>query len=564
MSKKKPSGAKPLKMTASKPPEKTADGASGGAAHDGCCGELFTAMKSGKSYLAGQTFGMKPISYVEVGELAMFEGDIVLGTVAEMESIRASVENLDPDPSVMSSVIIPGSQFRWPDGVIVFRIDPGLPNTARVTGAIAHIEANTNLRFRPRASEANFVTFRPAGGCSSSVGMRGGEQFVNLGAGCTLGNTIHEVCHAAGLWHEQSREDRDNFVTINFPNITPAAVHNFDQQITDGDDVGRYDYDSIMHYPRDAFAVNPAIDTITPKPNPAQAIGQRLGLSAGDVAAINFLYPRKAVLPETSTNGPALATRAGRVLMGWTGTGNLRLNFHSSSNGLVYASKVTLADVSPAAPALAVFNNRFFVAWIGVGNHRLNVMSSADGVSWSGKVTLNETSLSTPALAVLGNRLVLAWRGVGNNQLNVLSSTNGTAFTGKVTLADTTTAGPALATLGANLLLAWRGVGNNQLNVFRSANAAAFAGKVTLADTTTSTPGLFSTGARAFLTWQGVGNKFLNVLASTDGAAWTSKQTSKETCIDGPRASSLGNRLVWAWTGTDTQHRLNSMLFSVA
>ena len=39
--------------------------------------------------------------------------------------------------------------------------------------------------------------------------------------------------------------------------------HNFDQHISDGDDVGTYDYGSIMHYPRDAFSIDGS-DTITP------------------------------------------------------------------------------------------------------------------------------------------------------------------------------------------------------------------------------------------------------------------------------------------------------------
>ena len=525
-------------------------------------GEFRGSPKAGKSFIAGTTFGLKPVEYAQIDGRAVFEGDIDLGSVAEMELVRKDVETPPPE-GVAFSVAITGTQFRWPGGVIPFTIDAALPNQQRVTDAIAHIQANTNLRFRARTTEANFVTYRPAGGCSSSVGMRGGQQFVNLGAGCSLGNAIHETCHTAGLWHEQSREDRNNFVTINFVNIDPAMAFNFNQQIVDGDDIGWYDYGSIMHYPRNAFAINSAIDTITPKPDPNVAIGQRNGLSAGDIAAINALYPRMVTLPETSNTGVALATSGPRVLMAWTGTGNLRLNMMSSANGLVYTNKVTLNDVSPAAVSLAFFNNRFYVAWIGVGNNQLNVMSSSNGISWSNKVTLAETSPSSPTLGVMGGKLFIAWRGTGNNRLNVMSSTNGTSFANKVTLADTTPSGPALVGLGTKLMLAWRGVGNNQLNVMQSTNGTAFSQKVTLGETTVSRPGLHASGGRAILTWQGNGNQFLNALVSTNGSAWGSKLTSSQTCIDGPAVTSIGTSLVWGWDGTDTNHHLNSMLFNI-
>jgi len=513
------------------------------------------------SYIEGVTFGMKKVRYGAVNGEALFEGDIVLGSVGEMEAIKEQVEN--PQPDVELAVVVK-SQFRWPNGVIPFRIDPSLPNQQRVTDAIAHWHANTNVRFKLRTNESDFVTFRPANGCSANVGKRGGEQFVNLGTGCTTGNAIHEIGHAAGLWHEQSRRDRNSFVNINFPNIQPDMVFNFDQHITDGDDVGGYDYGSIMHYPRNAFAINPNIDTITPKPNASVQIGQRNGLSAGDIAAINAIYPRKATLGDTSTNGPALTTRSNQILLGWTGTGNLRLNFMSSNDGLTFSNKVTLGDVSPASLALTVFQNRFVVAWIGVGNNQLNIMQSNNGMSWSNKVTLGDTSESAPSLAVLGSQLFIAWRGVGNNRLNVMRSTDGIHWGGKVTLGDTTTSGPTLATLGTRLLLGWRGVGNNQLNVMQSTNGSSFTNKVTLGETTVQKPQLSISGSRAFLTWQGVGNQFLNVLASSNGINWGSKFTSNETCIGGPVITPLGNRLVWGWTGTDTNHRLNTMLFNVA
>lgn len=147
-------------------------------------------------------------------------------------------------------VIISGDEFRWPQCVVPYDIDASLTNQARVTDAIAHWENNTRFKFvlRTTANASQYpdwVTFRPASGCSSSVGRRGGQQFVNLGAGCSTGNTIHEIGHVIGLWHEQSREDRDAFVTINWENILEGHEHNFNQHISDGDDVGAYDYGSI-------------------------------------------------------------------------------------------------------------------------------------------------------------------------------------------------------------------------------------------------------------------------------------------------------------------------------
>jgi hypothetical protein len=118
--------------------------------------------------------------------------------------------------------------------------------------------------------------------------MQGGNQMISIGLGCGVGQAIHEIGHAVGLWHEQSREDRDQFVRIAWENIIRDMEHNFDQHITDGDDIGPYDYDSVMHYPPTAFSSN-GLDTIVALGG--QAIGQRTGLSDSDVAAVLQLYP---------------------------------------------------------------------------------------------------------------------------------------------------------------------------------------------------------------------------------------------------------------------------------
>ncbi|MGY0041084.1 M12 family metallopeptidase [Pedobacter sp. NJ-S-72] len=80
-----------------------------------------------------------------------------------------------------------------------------------VSGAIKHWEDNTNLYFVKRKKEKNYVRFRSGDGCSSNVSMSGGRQYVTLG-NCSLGKTIHEIGHAIGPCHEQTRTDRDQSI----------------------------------------------------------------------------------------------------------------------------------------------------------------------------------------------------------------------------------------------------------------------------------------------------------------------------------------------------------------
>ena len=57
----------------------------------------------------------------------------------------------------------------------------------------------------------------------------------------------HEVGHAMGFWHEQSRTDRDDHVAIKMDNIIEDNKHNFDKHDTNNFEV-KYDYGSDMHY----------------------------------------------------------------------------------------------------------------------------------------------------------------------------------------------------------------------------------------------------------------------------------------------------------------------------
>ncbi len=245
-----------------------------------------------RGVVLGFDFQPYAVDYAVVDGLAIFEGCIVLGTAAEMAE-NVPISGADVDGPVSESVAITGARYRWREAMMPYTIHPALPNPSRVTQAIKHWKDNTKIQFVERTTKnadkfPDFVVFRPATGCWSRVGMAGGRQEIGLGNGCTAGNTIHEIGHALGLWHEQSREDRDQHLTIHMKNVRSGKEHNFRQHIGDGDDIGMHDFGSIMHYGKYAFSKN-GKPTITTKPA-GQPIGQRDRLSQMDIDGIHEIY----------------------------------------------------------------------------------------------------------------------------------------------------------------------------------------------------------------------------------------------------------------------------------
>ena len=248
-------------------------------------GEEQSAEQPRRGVITGKTFLIKMVNYSPIDGEAIFEGDIVLGSVAQLDAAYQAIRDSTTEGTI-EGIAITG--HRWPNGKIPYVINSNLPNRERVAQAIAHWEQKTPIRFHQRTTEADYVEFRPANACNSAVGKQGGPQFVNLGPQCKTGNVIHEIGHVVGLWHEHSREDRDDFITIDLSNVDSSKIHNFNQHVTDGDDVGDYDYNSIMHYSAFAFARDSSRPTIIPR-NGA-SIGQRVSLSAGDIAAVREVY----------------------------------------------------------------------------------------------------------------------------------------------------------------------------------------------------------------------------------------------------------------------------------
>jgi hypothetical protein len=120
---------------------------------------------------------------------------------------------------------------------------------------------------------------------------------LNCNTDCNMATLLHEMGHIVGLYHEQTRTDRDSFVTMNYDNVIKGswagefAINTQNQQL-----LAPYDYASVMQYPSyvDSRDGGPVIETIPPG-IPLQGVEGLPGLgnqdySAGDKEAILRLY----------------------------------------------------------------------------------------------------------------------------------------------------------------------------------------------------------------------------------------------------------------------------------
>ena len=193
--------------------------------------------------------------------------------------------------------------MRWPEGRVFYELDNSISSgtAANIQTAMDWWEKATCIKFALRTDQSDYIHIQSTdSGCYSDfIGHRGEKQILNLQEnGCTHPGTIaHELGHNIGLWHEQSRYDRDKYIEVIEENIKPEDLSNFDKLTraeinTQG---LTYDYDSIMHYRANAFSKN-GEDTIVILNREVYAdqgspsVGQRDHLSRGDIDVINRLY----------------------------------------------------------------------------------------------------------------------------------------------------------------------------------------------------------------------------------------------------------------------------------
>ncbi|XP_072237203.1 low choriolytic enzyme-like [Leuresthes tenuis] len=185
----------------------------------------------------------------------------------------------------------------WPkstDGnvYVPFRISDQYSQRERniIVEGLQSFAASTCIRFTPQQRQRDFVDIQSRSGCFSFVGRRGRGQVVSLSRrGCVFKQIVqHELLHALGFNHEQTRSDRDNHVRILLQNVIPGMEHNF-RKINTRNLGTPYDYNSVMHYGRFAFSRNRQ-PTIVPIPDANVPIGRATQMSPTDILRVNRLY----------------------------------------------------------------------------------------------------------------------------------------------------------------------------------------------------------------------------------------------------------------------------------
>lgn len=144
----------------------------------------------------------------------------------------------------------------------------------KIRQAIYYIASITNVRFFDATGlptvdptygfQYPYVEFTPANFNASYVGRQGGKQELYIRDFKNRGTIVHEICHALGMFHEQSRIDRDYYIDVHYENIEPDEFDQFDKVNDNYFIFGEFDFKSTMLYDSYAFSKNKK-PTITKK-----------------------------------------------------------------------------------------------------------------------------------------------------------------------------------------------------------------------------------------------------------------------------------------------------------
>ncbi|XDV26172.1 hypothetical protein PO909_029948, partial [Leuciscus waleckii] len=186
----------------------------------------------------------------------------------------------------------PGNQSWW-DIPVPYELSINLSMNYRgvILRAFEQFRLKSCIDFKPRAAEEFYISVESLEGCWSYIGRTSpGGQTLSIGNGCGIKAIVeHEFLHALGFYHEQTRYDRDDYVTIRYENIIKGyeSYFNKSSETVFGTP---YDYYSVMHFDQNAFSNSNGSTIITKNPEFQDVIGQLMEMSEYDVLELNKLY----------------------------------------------------------------------------------------------------------------------------------------------------------------------------------------------------------------------------------------------------------------------------------
>ncbi|CAB4063010.1 unnamed protein product [Lepeophtheirus salmonis] len=229
--------------------------------------------------------------------------------VSDEGSCRVLVDAHDR-AAMYSRNFIGGRSNRWPNGIVPYTVSSV---SLQVKDKLSWIQFSTfriehvsNL-LKEQMKRIMYIFSRVKVDAMLILATIVGEQEVSFTyrAMAYLGIVVHELLHILGFGHEQTRADRDQYVTINWGNIQSGTYSNFWRALGENEaasipycgNVGidqydscyagfrtstfgmAYDYGSVMHYGLTYFSTN-GQNTMSLKKSTTARIPNRSGMTS--------------------------------------------------------------------------------------------------------------------------------------------------------------------------------------------------------------------------------------------------------------------------------------------